>query len=159
MPRLGDQSYTDGGWSKGIAAKFSPDGRHYVVILKKGNLETNINEYSLVMFKTADVFQSPVPRVLVSLASSSNRPAINNVLWLDDNDTILFLGEHPGEQTQLYSLKCSTTQLEKLTISATALTLLATSANGEEIVYTAKDPASPSLTESATQKGISITHE
>ncbi len=159
MTRLGDQSYTDGGSSKGIAAKFSPDGRHFVVILKKGNLETNINEYSLVLFQTAEVFQSPVPRVLVSLASSSNRPAINNVLWLDDNDTILFLGEHPGEQTQLYSLKCSTSELKKLTSSATALTLLATSANGEEIVYTAKDPASPSLTESATQKGIVVTNE
>jgi hypothetical protein len=159
MTRLGDQAYADGGSSRGIAAKFSPDGRHFVVILKKGNLETNTNEYSLVLFQTAEVFQSPVPRVLVSLTSSSNRPAINNVLWLDDNDTILFLGEHPGEQTQVYSLKCSTNELKKLTSSATALTLLATSADGEEIVYTAKDPASTSLAESATQKGIVVTNE
>ena len=95
MTRLGDPSYTDGAPSKGIVAKFSPDGKHFVVVLKKGNLEANTNEYSLVLFQTAEVFQSPEPRVLVSLASSSNRPAIDNVRWLDDNDTILFLGEHP----------------------------------------------------------------
>jgi hypothetical protein len=49
------------------------------------------------------------------MASSSNRPAIQNVVWLDDNDTILFLGENPGETTQLYSVKCSSKELKKLT--------------------------------------------
>src|SRR3981189_1042313 len=69
MTRLGDLSYTDGNPSKGIVAKFSPDGKHFVVILKKGNLGANTNEYSLVLFQTAAVFQSPEPQVLVSLAS------------------------------------------------------------------------------------------
>ena len=159
MTRLGDPSYTDGAPSKGIVAKFSPDGKHFVVILKKGNLEANTNEYSLVLFQTAEVFQSPEPRVLVSLASSSNRPAISNVLWLNDNDTILLLGEHRGEQTQLYSLKCSSKELKKLTSSATYLTAFATTASGTEIVYTAKDPASTFLTESASRKGIAVTNE
>jgi hypothetical protein len=159
MTRLGDSLYTYGAPSKGIVAKFSPDGKHFVVILKKGNLEANTNEYSLVLFQTAEVFESPAPRVLVSLASSSNRLAINNVRWLDDNDTILFLGEHPGEQTQLYSLKCSSNELKKLTSSATNLTSFATTAGGEKIVYTAKDPASTLLTESASRKGIAITNE
>ena len=150
MTRLGDPLYTEGGPSKGIVAKFSPDGKHFVVVLKKGNLQANTNEYSLVLFQTADVFQSPTPRVLVSLASSSNRPAIDSVRWLEDNDTILFLGERPGEQTQLYSLKCGSDELKKLTSSATCLTSFATTANGEEIVYSAKNPVSTFLTESAS---------
>jgi len=33
-------------------AYFSPDRRQFVVILKKGNLETNTNDYSLVLFRT-----------------------------------------------------------------------------------------------------------
>ena len=140
-------------------AKFSPDGKHFVVILKKGNLEANTNEYSLVLFQTAEVFQSPEPQVLVSLASSSNRPAIDNVLWLDDNDTILFLGERPGEQTQLYSLKCSSKELTKLTSTATNLTSFVTTASGEVIVYTAKNPVSTFLTESVSRKGIAVTNE
>jgi len=158
MTRLGDLSYTYGGSSNGIVAKFSPDGKHFVVILKKGNLEANTNEYSLVLFQTAEVFQSPKPRVLVSLTSSS-RPAINNVVWLDDNDSILFLGERPGEQTQLYSLKCSSKELTKLTSSATNLTSFVTTARGEEIVYAAKNQDSPFLTENVKRQGIAVTSE
>src|ERR1700689_4077886 len=70
MTRLGDLSYTYGASSKGIVAKFSPNGEHFVVILRRGNLETNTNEYSLVLFQTSEAFKSSEPRVLISLASS-----------------------------------------------------------------------------------------
>lgn len=159
MTRLGDVKYTDGWPSKGLVAKFSPDGKHFVVILKKGSLEANTNEYSLLLFQTAAVFQSPRPQVLVSLASSSNRPAINNVLWLDDNDTILFLGERPGEATQLYSLKWSAKELTKLTNHATDPTAFVTTASGKVMVYAAKNPVSTFLTESVARKGIAVTNE
>jgi hypothetical protein len=159
MTRLGDPSYTDGAPSKGIVAKFSPDGKHFVVILKKGNLEANTNEYSLVLFQTAEVFQSPKPELLVSLVSSSNRGAISNVLWLDDNNTILFLGERPGELTQLYSLKCSSNKLTRLTSSATNLTSFVTTGTGEVILHTARDPISTFLTESTSRQGIAVTNE
>lgn len=159
MTRLGDPSYTNGAPSNGVVAKFSPDGKHFVVVLKKGNLEANTNEYSLVLFQTAEVFQLPEPRALVSLASSSNRPAINNVLWLNDNDTVLFLGERPGEQTQLYSLKCSSKELTKLTSSATNLTSFVTTTSGRVIVYAARNPGSTFLTESVKRKGIVVTGE
>src|SRR5258708_9201028 len=159
MTRLGDSSYTNGEPSKGIVAKFSPDGKQFVVILKKGNLEANTNEYSLVLFQTAAVFQSPEPQVLVWLAWSSNRPAIGNVFWLDDNDTLLFLGERPGEQTQLYSLRCSSKKLTKLTNSATYMTSFVTTASSGVIVYTAKNPAATFLTDSAARNGIAVTGE
>jgi hypothetical protein len=159
MTRLGDLRYTYGVPSKGIVAKFSPDGKRFVVILKKGNLEANTNEYSLVLFQTAEVFQSPEPRVLVSLASSSNRPAIDNVLWLDDNDTILFLGERPGEEIAPYSLKCSSKELARLTSHAANMTSFVTTASGEVIVYAAKSPVSTFLTESVSRKGIAVTDE
>src|ERR1039458_398586 len=159
MTRLGDPSYTDGEPSKGIVAKISADGKHFVVILKKGNLEANANEYSLLLFQTAAVFQSPEPEVLVSLASSSNRPAIENVFWLDDNDTILFLGQPSGEQTALYSVKCSSKELRKLTSHATNLISFVSTANGEEIVYAAKTAVSTFLTDSVSRKGIAVTNE
>jgi hypothetical protein len=159
MTRLADPSYTGGAPSKGIVAKFSQDGKHFVVVLKRGNLEANSNEYSLVLFQTAAVFQSPEPRVLVSLASSSNRPAINNVFWLGDNDTILFLGERPGEQTELYSLKCSSKELTKLTSHTTNLTSFVTATGGEKIVFSAKGPVLTFLTDSVSRKGIAVTGE
>jgi hypothetical protein len=159
MTRLGDVKYTDGWPSSGIVAKFSPDRKHFVVVLKKGNLEGNTDEYSLVLFQTAEVFRSPSPQVLASLASSSNRPAINNVLWLGDNDTILFLGERPGEQTQLYALKCSSKELRKLSNSATPLTSFVATATGELVVYVAKNPVSALLTEGVKRHGIVVTGE
>jgi hypothetical protein len=158
MTRLGDAKYTDGLASNGIVGKFSPDGRHFVIVLKKGNLEENTNEYSLVLFNSASAFQSPTPRVLFSLASSSNRPAIKNVNWLDDNDTILFLGERPGERTQLYSVKCSSNQLTELTSSSKRLTSFVTNATGAEIVYTART-AVTFLSDNVLRRGIAVTNE
>jgi hypothetical protein len=159
MTRLGDPSYTEGALSNGIVAKFSADEKRFVVVLKKGNLEANTNEYSLVLFQTAEAFQSPDPQVLVSLASSSNRPGINNVLWLDDNDTILFLGEHSGEQAALYSLKCSSKALTRLTSHATNITSFVTTANGEVIVYASEGPVTTFLTTSVARKGFTVTNE
>jgi hypothetical protein len=159
MSRLGDPTYTDGASSKGKVARFSPDGQNFVVVLKKGNLESNTNDYSLLLFQTSRVFQSPEPRVLVSLASSSNRPAINDVFWLDDNDTILFLGESPGEQTQLYSLKCSSRQVTILTRSPTSLTSFVATGSGNVIVYTARNQVSTFLTDSVSRQGIAVNDE
>jgi hypothetical protein len=159
MTRLGDVKYTDGWPSSGMVAKYSPDGKHFVILLKKGNLEGNTNEYSLVLFQTAEVFHSPQPQVLVSLASSSDRPAIDNVRWLDDNDTVLFLGEPPGEPTQLYSLRCSSKELTKLASHAIDLTSFTVTPNGKVIVCTARNAISTFLAESVSRKGIAVANE
>jgi len=159
MTRLGDPDYIGGAPSKGRVAKFSPDGKYFLVVLTKGNLEANTNEYSLVLFQTADVFQSPKPRVLVTMSSSSNRPGIDNVHWLDDSDTILFLGERPGENTQLYTLKRSATELAIRTSSATNLTSFVSTDNGAVVVYAARNLISSLLTPSVSRKGIAVRGE
>jgi dipeptidyl aminopeptidase/acylaminoacyl peptidase len=159
MTRFGDPSYTDGGPAKGIVAKFSPNGEQFVVVLKRGNLEDNTNEYSLVLFRTSEAFHSPTPRAVVSMSSSSNRPAIHNVVWLNDNDTILFLGEHPGEPTGLYSLKCGSGDLKRLTNHPANLTAFASTAKGDRVVYVAETPVSNFVTEDALRNGIYVSHE
>jgi len=159
MTRLGDSSYLSGGSSKGIVAKFSPDGTRFVVVLRRGNLEKNTNDYLLLLFETAEAFHLPTPHILVSLASSSNRPGIKNATWLGDNDTILFLGEHPGEQTQLYSVNCSSGELKRLTKHPTNLISFAVTRKGDRVVYVAETPVSNFVTESALRSGIHVTHE
>src|SRR5580704_9766857 len=42
-------------------AYFSPDRNQFVIILKKGNLEENTNDYSLLLYKTSEVFDSTKP--------------------------------------------------------------------------------------------------
>ena len=159
MTRLVDRDDYMSDSSKGLVAKFSPDGKRFVVVLRKGNLETNTNEYSLMLFETDEVFQSPQPRVLLSMSSSSNRPAIQNVVWRNDNDTILFLGEHPGETTQLYSLQCSSKVLTKLTNHATNLEWFVAGAKGDEIVFAAEDPEMSFVNEKSARQGIAVTSE
>jgi hypothetical protein len=158
MTRLGDPRYDRGASSKGIVAEFSPDGKRFVVVLRKGNLETNTNEYSLTLFETDDVFHSPKSRELLSMSSSSNRPAIQNVVWMDDDDTILFLGEHPGETTQLYSLKCSSKELNKLTNHATNLSSFVVAKSGE-IVFAAENPEVSFVNGNSARQGIIVAGE
>jgi len=155
MTQLGSEAQLSSNRSIG---NFSPDGMRFVILLRKGNLEQNTNDYSLV-FRTADAFRSPAPVVLVSLASSSNRPAIREVTWLDDSDTILFLGEHPNERTQVYSVKCSSGELHRLTNHPTNLTTLVTKPTGEPIVYAAESSASNLVTSAALRDGFHVSGE
>src|SRR5260370_17646957 len=80
MTRLGDRLYDWGGPSKGLVAKFSPDGKRSVVVLRKGKLETNKNDYSLILFETNRAFNSPHPRALLFMSPSSHPPPIHNLL-------------------------------------------------------------------------------
>lgn len=157
MTRLADPAYLCC-YAKPSIAKFSPDGKKFVVLLRKGNLEANTNEYSLVLFRTDEIFNNPKARTLFSFASSSNRPAIQQPTWLEDNDTILFLGEHIGELTQLHSFKCSSKELKTLTHHPTNLNFFATNSAGTVIVYSAESPPVTILTPETLRTGIRITH-
>ena len=155
MEQFGAPSYIGGGDSAGIVAQFSPDGKRFVIILRRGNLERNTNDYSATLWKTSDVFLSPVPQVLFTLSSSSNRPAIQMVKWLADDDTITFLGEHPGELQQLYTFNCSSGRMRRITNHSTSLVSYAIS--GGSIVYSAEAPPNPYLTGDAKRNGITVT--
>lgn len=52
-------------------AHYSPDGKKFVAILRKGNLEQNTNDFSMLLWRANEVFNSPAPEVLVTLSSSS----------------------------------------------------------------------------------------
>jgi len=136
MTRLANPEYLGGGSSTGRVAQFSPDGSKFVVVLRKGNTEENSNEYSLLLWRTSDLDHSPAPHTLLRLTSTSNRPAIHAVTWDRDNETILFLGEGPGDLQQVYSLDCRRPRLRKLTNSAT--NVLSYSHSGTLLAYTAE---------------------
>jgi len=119
MTRLADPSYFLGASVKGHVAQFSPDGKRFVIVVKKGNLEKNTNEYSVLLFQTSEAFLSPKPQRLVTMSSSSNRDGILNVRWLPDSATITFIGESPNKLPQVYSFNIKTKKLTQLTRQAT----------------------------------------
>lgn len=147
-----------GGLSTNFAT-FSPDGKRFVFLVKKGNLEQNTNEYSMLMYEADQVFDSPSSRTLVSFVSSSNREAINEVTWLADNRTILFLGEQPGETTQLYSVDCISGKIKKLTHHPTNLLEYSSSEHGDRLVYAAERPAADLVNENVLRNGFDVSGE
>ena len=160
MTQLGERSYLMGGASRSLVAHYSPDGKRFVVVVKKGIVEDNTNEYSLLLFVTATVFRSPAPTVLVCRFSATNRPAIQNVKWLDDNETVVFLGENPGEYPQVYTLNTRTGLLEKRTEHPTPVVSYDISRDGREVIYKA-DPSARKLidTPEVRHDGIVITDQ
>jgi hypothetical protein len=147
-----------GGPVAGFAA-FSPDRKRFVIIVRKGNLEQNTVEYSLLLFITGEAFNHPTAKTLVSFASSSNRPEISDLTWLQDNDTILFLGQKAGETSQLYSVRCSTGKVRRLTTASTNLLEYSASAHGDEFAYVAERPLANLVTNAVLRSGFIVSNQ
>jgi dipeptidyl aminopeptidase/acylaminoacyl peptidase len=139
MTRLEAPDYFDGSSS---VAHFSPDGKKFVVVLRKGNLRQNTNDFSLLLYHTTGALHSPKPDGLVKMSSSSNRDAISKIRWLADNETVVFLGENPNEVSQVYALKTRTKTLKKLTNHPTPINNYDISSDGREIAFEADPPES-----------------
>src|SRR5262249_43955328 len=77
---------------------------------------------------------------VAQFATSSNRPGIARARWLKDNFTLVFIGERPGEASQIYAVDTRSHRIEQLTRSATAVTAYTTTEDGEVVVYIAEAP-------------------
>jgi hypothetical protein len=137
MTRWADHEYFLGGRPDGRVAVFSSDGKRLVIVVKKGNLETNTNLYSVLLFRTSDAFESPKPRVLFSMSSSSNRDAIQSLRWLDDGKTVVFLGENLSQKSAVYSVNVETGRIKKLTSHSSAILAFDITDSGRELIYEA----------------------
>jgi dipeptidyl aminopeptidase/acylaminoacyl peptidase len=155
--RWADQEYFNGYPSKGRVAHFSPNGKHFVVVLRKGNVVSNTNEFSMLLFETKKVLEPSTANVVVKMASSSNRDGITGVKWLEDNQTIVFLGERPGEASQVYAVNVVTRELHRLTNHPVPIDSYDITPDGGEILFAADEPRSRmSDTEEARKYGIVV---
>jgi hypothetical protein len=137
MTRLADSDYFLGDSATGRVAHFSPNGKKFVVILKKGNVQRNRNEFSLFLEWTEKAIRFPAPKKLITMYSVSNRDAIAEVKWLD-NDVVAFLGESGQKPAQVYTLNTRTLLLERRTAHPTPIVAYDITATGDEIVYIAE---------------------
>lgn len=159
MTRLADTSYSLGDVASAVAL-LSPDGRWFVVSVKRGNIEQNTNDYSLLLYRSAEALESLQARRLITMGSSSNREAIKSVKWLNDSETLLFLGENAGESRQIYKLNIKTKGLTRLTNHPTAVANFDVSDDGDTIVYEA-DPIPEKTIDTAAvrRNGLVITSQ
>jgi dipeptidyl aminopeptidase/acylaminoacyl peptidase len=157
MLRLADPDYVDGAPSLGRVAQFSRDGKDFVVAVRRGNLEQNTNEYLLLLWKTEKIGDAPIPEELLTMSSSSNRCAIENVTWLDDNETVAFLGERPGELHQLYTLNIHTHILTRVTNHSTNLVSYGITLDGKQVAFVAEAPRENLFDNKAQREGVLVT--
>jgi dipeptidyl aminopeptidase/acylaminoacyl peptidase len=118
---------------------FSPDRRLFLILLKRGNLQKNTNEYWLKCFHSNRAMLGDPGITLTRFSSSSNRPAIHQVRWIS-NTMVTFLAETREDVAQLYSLDVKTRKLTKLTSSRDSLTAYATSPRFTYIAFSAEMP-------------------
>ncbi len=118
-------------------AHFSPDGKRFVLMLRRGNVKQNTNDFSLLLYRTGALHTSK-PEPLLKMSSSSNRDAISRIRWLADNETLVFLGENPSEVPQVYSFNIGTRTLKKLTDHPVGISTYDITADGRTLAFAAE---------------------
>jgi dipeptidyl aminopeptidase/acylaminoacyl peptidase len=154
MTKLADESYFLGG--PGTVAHFSPDGKKFVIVVRKGNVEQDTNEYSVLLYRVSAAFDAPKADVLLTMSTSSAyRGAISQLRWFD-NDTLSFLGETPTEGSQVYTFNISARVLRKITHHPTSIQTYDMTRDGREFIFSADAPA-VTTTDKERRSGIIIT--
>jgi dipeptidyl aminopeptidase/acylaminoacyl peptidase len=159
MTRWADEDYFRGANPSDCVAQFSPDGEHFVIVLRKGNFASNVNEYSVYLFNTSAVFRSLKPSLLLEMGSRSNSPAIRAIKWLSDNETLAFVGEREDELPQVYTINIQTRRLTKRTHHRTGIDQFDISPDGKHILFTASERRDDSLTAEQRRHGIVIENQ
>lgn len=158
MTEFGNPYYLGGVSFKHNVAQFSPSGGRFVIVVKKGNIAKNTNDYSILSFRSEEALRSPSPQVVASFSSTSERPGIQDLTWVDD-ETIAFLGEGPGELQQLYTVDCETKRVLRLTNHATNVVSYAIAKNKERIFFTAQAPKEKLFGDMAAREGFTVSNE
>lgn len=121
-------------------SELSPDGKRVAVVVRRGNVEQNTVEASILVFRTAELLRSATPDTVVTIASASSRPAVAHVRWLADNATLTFLGAKSERPPQVYRVDVRTHQLRQITSSLTGVRAYDITPTGARVIYTAEAP-------------------
>jgi WD40-like Beta Propeller Repeat len=159
MTRWADADYLLGADPESNIASFSPDGKRFVIVLRKADLSKNANVYSVYLFTTCRVFDSQVPRTLVRMLSTSNIPAIRGVKWLADSQSLAFIGIRGPGPSEVYTLSLGTGRLVQRTHHRTGVDQFDISPDGKKIVFTAKGEDGPELTQEQSMRGVVVENQ
>jgi len=126
---------------------FSPDGSKFATVVWHGDLERNVNVYSLLVFDTEEALANPRqrPRPIISIPfegdeSDQAASAITQLAILGDNRTVTFVGRLPGKVPQVYAVDIETGRLRALTDHPTPVKAYAVSDDGVLRLYAAAAP-------------------
>lgn len=126
---------------------YSPDAKKFSVLVRRGRVSKNTNEFTLWVYRVADISgllsgaktcPSPCAVEAARLQSASNVEAIRQVRWSDDSRTLFFLGESDNGVAQLYRYDPEGDSLAQLTRQAAGI--IGYAANSKVTVYSSPVP-------------------
>lgn len=132
----------------------SPDRTRFLVVTRRGNVTSNENEFTLVLFSSkSGTFADERRETLLQFTTSTENPGISAVLWKDAS-TILFMGTRGSSPTQVYSYDLSRRELHQLTDHPTAVRAFRSGEKG--MMYLADRPQAHYLAGEDYQRGINM---
>jgi len=159
MTRWADVRYFWGAHPDGGVAQYAPDGGHFVIALRKADLKTNTNVYSIYLSATSTIFQSVKPSLLLTMSSASNSPAIQGIKWLADNETLAFIGQREEGLSQIYTINIDTKRLTERTQHSTGVDQFDISPDGKKILFAAEEEKDSSLTPEQRRHGVVVQNQ
>ena len=127
---------------------FSPDGSRFAVVVWRGDLERDVNLYSLLVFDVEAALARPrtTPDAVLTIpfpGDSLDQTAtpIEQLSFLADNRTVTFLGTLEGEPRQVHAVDTHTGEVRALTRHPTAVAAYALGADGTLELYATVVPS------------------
>lgn len=158
MTRFANGLYELGVPSQDSTATWSPDRSRFALVLRRGNIAENTNQYFLVLFVAADIVNAPGRfETLVTVASSSNLPGISHVKWLNST-TVAFLKKESGDIQQVYAVNCNTRKVRKLIRWSTSIVAYDVTADLRRFVFIAEEPQKQPIDEKPREQGLIISN-
>ena len=159
MTRLGfpEADFSACGYGYGTdyepVASVSPDGRMFAVVVRRGDVQSNDNRYSLLIWNTHDPQGVPVSTIL-QMSSSSFEPAIDpaSLSWSRDGRSVTFIGSQARQPEQIYEFALDSRQLRPLTKGKNSVESYSRDADGKVIVYETADIKRRTLWNSGTMR-------
>ena len=159
MTKVSNSSYGLAELAGQTVGQWAPDRNRVVVIVRKGNLATNANEYSILFWMVNRIRRLSKPEVLVTMSSSSSLEAIADVTWDADNETLIFLGQNGSEPRQIYAFNIRTHTLTRLTQHRTNIVAYSRASQPDRIAFIAEAPLESLWDEKAERHGVLVSSQ
>lgn len=130
----------------GPVAAISPDGEKAAVVIWRGDLQRNVNVYTLMLLdirQPLSAARKPVPVLSRDFAGDPDDPVaspISQLTFLADNRTITYIGRDGDNVAQAFAVDTQTAQVRQLTHHAAKVHSLVVGADGKLLAYAATSP-------------------
>jgi dipeptidyl aminopeptidase/acylaminoacyl peptidase len=137
---------------------FSPDGRHFVTMIWRGNLKTNLNDYTLLLYDAEHLDLPPKELVRMSFGYERRdqhaRP-LKQFAFVTGN-RLAALATFDGKPRQVVTIDLRTKAVRPLTRHPAAVLSFATTPDGKSIVYAAQEPRDGAREAALYRDGFSL---